>query len=130
MQFTTSLIALLAAASASAMPGSSNLLQARQAVCTVTVQFFNGGCNGTPVGLPQIFAQSTSGGCINISGTAPRGAPDFAVLQNNATVDVRLYANDVCDENDPFLGHVDIRRGTTFDCSHLERGVQSIRWLV
>ncbi|KAH8885928.1 hypothetical protein GQ53DRAFT_828630 [Thozetella sp. PMI_491] len=124
MKFTTSLIYLLTVAGAYALPGSS--LEERQAG-QITVTFFDAtGCGGSAITDFTWVQPATLPQCINT--LTPGNARSFRVIQNSATVPLRLYNQGDCNESSV---HDDIS-GPAGGCHELgpfgSNGVRSIKW--
>ncbi|RYP29797.1 hypothetical protein DL767_006538 [Monosporascus sp. MG133] len=93
MQFTTSLISLLlAASSAQAIPGSS--VEARQERRVVHAEYYNrGDCGGRLLG-EQDFVQDEEQTCMVVS--IPEPIVCTLITRNNATRSLRLFNIERC----------------------------------
>ncbi|KAK7975703.1 hypothetical protein PG990_007523 [Apiospora arundinis] len=109
MQFTTSIISLLAAASSvMAAPSSQGDLVARQETPRIYAKFWSGnGCDGTWV-EDTVWLQGAGGQCI--VNNIPFKYASTSIEQNFATRTLRAYASPNCNETG---NHYDVPAGKT-----------------
>ncbi|KAK8069178.1 hypothetical protein PG994_005794 [Apiospora phragmitis] len=122
MQFTTSLIPLLAAAASSVMAAPAEAgLAARQETPRIYAKFYSGnGCDGTWV-EDTVWLQGAGGQCI--VNNIPFEYASTLVQQNYATRTLRAYASPNCNETG---NHFDVPAGVT-DCWYGQVG--SVKFL-
>ncbi|KAI1342901.1 hypothetical protein F5Y15DRAFT_412574 [Xylariaceae sp. FL0016] len=107
MHFTSSLAAaFLAAATAHALPGAS--LEARQETPRIYAKFFSDSrCEGDWV-EDTVWLQEPAGTCIDVN--IPFAYNSTLISQNYATLTLRAYSVDGCQENEG--NHFDVGAGS------------------
>ncbi|KAM0808908.1 hypothetical protein AB5N19_09251 [Seiridium cardinale] len=119
MQFTTSLLTLLAAAAASVQAAPS---EKRQETPRIYAKFFSdNGCLGTWV-EDTVWLQEPAGTCIDVN--IPFAYNSTLIADNLATRTLRVYSADGCNENTG--NYFDVAPGVE-QC--YKQGIQSVKFL-